>query len=245
MSDRESDQPVPSEVASPSVAVRRRQRYRQEMIDDILGTARAVMREDGVGALNLNEVARRLGVSSQALAKYFPNKHAVYDALFRLGTQIMRERVQTLNAGRAADPELLTQGIELTMEFAHEYPELYHLCFERPVPGFHPSPESMAEAQALLELIGDTIRRGMDAGTIAHRLSPVETVDLYSALVHGLTSLHMANQPDVPPGQGRFGSLIPATQELLAIFWGPDAMSSLDSSRQSHSFHAGGHDETG
>jgi AcrR family transcriptional regulator len=214
------------------------------MIDDILRTARAVMREDGVAALNLNEVARRLGVSSQALAKYFPNKHAVYDALFRQGTQIMRDRVEELNAGRAADPLLLAQGIELTMQFAFDYPELYHLCFERPVPGFQPSAESMADAQILLELIGDCIHRGLETGSITRRLSPVETVDLYSALAHGLTSLQMANQPDLPPGQGRFGSLIPAAHQFLAAFWGPDAPSSPDPSQQPHSFHEGDPDET-
>jgi AcrR family transcriptional regulator len=215
------------------------------MIDDILLTARAVMREDGVAALNLNEVARRLGVSSQALAKYFPNKHAVYDALFLLGTRMMRERVEQLNAGRVADPELLAQGIRLSMQFAHEYPELYHLCFERPVPGFHPSAESMAGARALLDLIGDPIYRGIEAGTLTNRLSPEETVDLYSALAHGLTALHMANQPDLPPGHGRFGSLIPAAHQFLAAFWGPDTTASPDPSRQSHSFRKGGHDETG
>jgi AcrR family transcriptional regulator len=215
------------------------------MIDDILLTARAVMREDGVGALNLNEVARRMGVSSQALAKYFPNKHAVYDALFRLGTRMMRERIEELNQGRAPDLALLTEGIERTMQFAHDYPELYHLCFERPVPGFHPSPESMAEAQAFLELVSDTIHRGMDAGTISRRLSHAETVDLYSALVHGLTALHMANQPDMPAGQGRFGGLIPAAGQLLVSFWGPDAASPLTQSRHPDQFPEGGQDETG
>jgi AcrR family transcriptional regulator len=35
------------------------------------------MQEQGVAALNLNEVARRLGVTGQALAKYFPNEMAL------------------------------------------------------------------------------------------------------------------------------------------------------------------------
>lgn len=245
MASSASRPPGASGTAVPSVAERRRQRYRQEMVDDILTTARAVMREDGVAALNLNEVARRLGVSSQALAKYFPNKNAVYDALFRMGTRIMRERVEALNGGKAGDPALLTRGIELSMQFAHEYPELYHLCFERPVPGFHPSAESMADAQRLLGAIGDVIQRGMEKGTISHRLSPVETVDLYSALVHGLTALHMANQPDLPPGQGRFGGLIPAAHQLLDSFWGSDAASPPDPSRHPEQFPEGGHDETG
>ncbi len=69
----------------------RRLRFRQETVDAILVTARAVMQEQGVAALNLNEVARRLGVSGQALAKYFPNKAALYDALFLMGHRLFRE----------------------------------------------------------------------------------------------------------------------------------------------------------
>ena len=48
------------------------------------------MQEQGVAALNLNEVTRRLGVSGQALAKYFPNKAALYDALFLMGLRLFR-----------------------------------------------------------------------------------------------------------------------------------------------------------
>ena len=44
----------------------RRQRNRQEMIQAILDVSREVMREEGVAALNLNEVARRLN-------RYFPD----------------------------------------------------------------------------------------------------------------------------------------------------------------------------
>src|SRR5260370_19028542 len=69
----------------------RRLRFRQETVDAILVTARAVMQEQGVAALNLNEVARRLGVSGQALAKYFPNKLALYDALFLMRHRLFRK----------------------------------------------------------------------------------------------------------------------------------------------------------
>ena len=37
--------------------------------------------------------------------------------------------------------------------------------------------------------------------------------------MHGLTALHMANEPHLPLGQGRFGVLIPAAVALFDKAW--------------------------
>jgi AcrR family transcriptional regulator len=66
----------------------RRQRNREEMIAAILDAARTVMREEGVAALNLHEVARRVGLRTPSLYEYFPGKMALYDALYRFGIRL-------------------------------------------------------------------------------------------------------------------------------------------------------------
>jgi hypothetical protein len=43
--------------------------------------------------------------------------------------------------------------------------------------------------------------------------------DLVIAISHGLTALHMANEPELPIGQGRFGALIPAVLTVLSKAW--------------------------
>ena len=48
----------------------------------ILAAARAVMREQGVAALSLREVARRVQMQAPSLYAYFPSKMALCDALF-------------------------------------------------------------------------------------------------------------------------------------------------------------------
>ena len=60
---------------------RRVQRHHQT-IEEILDLAIQVMAEDGVAALSLAEVARRMGMRPPSLYQYFPSKLAVYDALF-------------------------------------------------------------------------------------------------------------------------------------------------------------------
>lgn len=46
---------------------------------------------DGVAALNLNEVARLVGMQMPSLYKYFSNKFALYDTLFQMGVRLFCE----------------------------------------------------------------------------------------------------------------------------------------------------------
>src|SRR6266700_4538258 len=122
----------------------RRQRNREEMIAAILEAARAVMREEGAAALNLHEVARRVGLRAPSLYEYFPGKMALYDALYRFGIRLYaagREHLAPITALPASFWEHARGALEHYMIFAQENPELYQLVFERPVPGFVPSLE--------------------------------------------------------------------------------------------------------
>jgi AcrR family transcriptional regulator len=58
-------------IAHPAA---RRRRHREETIEAILSAARAVMRKEGVAGLNLQEVARRVGVRAPSLYEYFPQQ---------------------------------------------------------------------------------------------------------------------------------------------------------------------------
>ncbi len=205
----------------PSPAERRR-RNREEMTAAILDAARAVMREEGVAALNLQEVARRVGVRAPSLYEYFSSKADLYDALFALGVRLHLERVEPFLSGPGLDWEGLRAAIEAYMGFAHDYPELWKLVYERPVPGFVPSEESMAGSRLLLERSVEAMRQAIEKGTFATGVSAEQATDLFIAVLHGLTAAHMANQPDLPAGEGRFGSLIPAAIDLFRIAWDPE-----------------------
>jgi AcrR family transcriptional regulator len=185
----------------------------------ILDTAREIMRVDGVGALSLNELARRLGMKTPSLYTYFPSKHALYDELFRLGMQAYRQRSTELFTAHHLSEGLLEAVITDYMRFADENPDLYALLFERPVPGFVPSAESMSEAAGLLEDSERRMQEALDAGLICSGLSAAATRDLFITVMHGLTSLKRANEPDAPFGSGRFGSLVPAAISLIKTAW--------------------------
>ena len=46
-----------------------------------------------------------------------------------------------------------------------------------------------------------------------------EALDLFIAFQHGLTELHLANNPELPVGEGRFGKLIPLAVQLIIDAW--------------------------
>ncbi len=192
------------------------------MLDAILLNARAIMREEGVAALNLRELARRLRFTVQALYKYYPSKMALYDALFREGTRLSAAHWNSAMANADSFWDKLEAGLEAIMRFAHEYPELNELTFSRPVPGFVPSEESMGESMAMLQGFDQTIQQAIARGELRLDVSPTEVRDLYLAMLDGLTRQHMANEPDTPIGSGRYGSLIPAAIALFRSAWKPE-----------------------
>jgi AcrR family transcriptional regulator len=213
--------PVLTLAPQPLTHRQRRQQNRDAMLAAILDTARAIMREDGAAALNLNELARRMGMKPPSLYEYFPGgKMAVYDALFRQGIRLYAEWMQAGTQSRPDGPERLRAALESAIQFSMAYPELYQICFERPVPGFVPSPESLRESFGFLAASGNEIERTLQAAGLRPDLPLDQVRDVFVAISHGLATLHMANEPEQPIGQGRFGGLAPVIVALLQDGWG-------------------------
>ena len=55
------------------------QRNRDATIQSILDTARAIMREEGVAALSMHELARRMDMRAPSLYNYFTSKVEAFD----------------------------------------------------------------------------------------------------------------------------------------------------------------------
>ena len=201
---------------------RRRLRH-EESIASILTAAREIMRSDGAAALTMQELAHRLGIRPPSLYNYFSGKMAIYDALFQLGFRLFDEAMHRPNdlAADPMTPELFLQTtMARYMHFAQHYPELYQICFERPVPGFVPSAASMAVSLGVLgKALAQTEAWLQTTGqTPDANLTTLQHFDLFNAMMHGLTALHLANEPHLPIGEGRFGSLIPAAVVMFSRY---------------------------
>jgi AcrR family transcriptional regulator len=200
----------------------RRARRRQETIEEILEIAEAVMTEEGVNALSLAEVARRLGVQPPSLYKYFPSLMAVYDALFCRGQQehlaVMRDAMLDVEPGLPA----LTEALEASGRWCMQNRAVAQLLFWRPVPSFEPSPEAFAPSVEMKELNRKALADAVAAGQLGTEADSDEAVYLVSIIIAGTLSQAMANEPEVPWGKGRFSPLFPKLMSLLPAVYPPD-----------------------
>jgi AcrR family transcriptional regulator len=201
----------------------RRQLNREAVIEDILTIAREMMQAEGVAALSFNAIARRLGMKPPSLYTYFDSKDAIYDMLFRRGFEEFGRRVRERPDRDGSVEENLASAITNYMSFAQENPDLYQLMFQRPVPGFEPSEESMAVSLGVLQGSIEEMAQIIAQGEIDTKGIPLdEGHDLVIALMHGLTELHLANNPDLPVGEGRFGKLVDHAVKLIMDAWSLD-----------------------
>lgn len=210
--------PMSSPEAAPSAAPRpldRRARRRQETIEEILDTAEAIMAEVGVNGLTLAEVARRIGVQTPSLYKYFDSLMSVYDSLFLRGQRthlaVMRQAMSDAEPGLPA----LTAGLEASGRWALANRAVAQLLFWRPVPSFEPSPEAFAPSEEMVALERAAISDAVAAGQLGPEAESEDAVYLVSVLISGVLTQAMANEPDLPWGRGRFTPVFPRLMSLL------------------------------
>ena len=198
----------------------RRARRRQETIEEILDIATEVMTEQGVNGLTLAEVARRLGVQTPSLYKYFASLAAVYDALFERAAS---ENLEVLRAGmEAGEPGLdaLTKGLEASGTWVLQNQALAQLLFWRPVPNFEPSADAFAPSEEIARLQRQAIADAVAAG----QLGP-DAVDeggyMVAILIKGVLTQAMANEPNLPWGKGRYTPMFKRLMTLLPAAYPP------------------------
>jgi AcrR family transcriptional regulator len=187
-----------------AVAPRRDRRHarHQDTKREILDAAWKMVRDDGVNALSLRALARRVDMEPQSLYTYFDSKHSVYDHLFADGNRQLLARFDRLEV--SDEPRRALRAIaQLFVTFAAEDQARYELLFLRTIPDFEPSPESYAVAVEVFSR-GRSILTGVG-------LHKPEEFDLWTALVAGLSSQQLANDP----GGDRYIGLI---DDAVAMF---------------------------
>jgi AcrR family transcriptional regulator len=142
-----------------------------------------------------------------SLYVYFDGKNALYDAMFAEGYAALLARVDDRYAElRARHPdaeEILRTVATVFFEFCVEDPARYQLLFLRTVPGFEPSESAYALAREVLSRL-EGVMAGAGVGT-------PEQVDLWTALITGLASQQVSNDP----GGNRWRRLVDRAVEMF------------------------------
>jgi AcrR family transcriptional regulator len=204
---------------APLSIKQRRRRNREEIIEDILHIARSMMQADGAASLSFNAIARQLGIKPPSLYTYFESKHAIYDALFQRGWRLFIEQSETHFAQGGTARDKLIRLFEMYLRFAQENPDYYQIMFQRPVPNFVPSDESLALSFSALAKFTEQLQAILQSEGIDPGIPYEEARDIIIALNHGLTELHLANNPELPVGEGRYGGIIHQSVDVLLKAW--------------------------
>ncbi|HWH28878.1 MAG TPA: TetR/AcrR family transcriptional regulator [Mycobacteriales bacterium] len=187
-----------------AMAVRRdRRTERHERTKaEIVQAAWTLADERGLAGWSLRDVAEAVGMRAPSLYVYVESKNDLYDALFADGYRALVERLAAID--RSADPaETLRRGTREFVAFCVERPPRHTLLFLRTLPGFEPSAESYALAQQVLAGTVDVLAAAGIRGS--------GSVDLYTAMVSGLVTQQLSNDP----GGDRWTRLVDDALDLL------------------------------
>lgn len=185
-----------------------RERRRESTRLEIVEAAWGLVRENGVAGLMMRDLGVRTGMTAPALYRYFGSKFDIYDALFADGHRQLQAHLACERRPDDGPEVVFRRGAHSMMEFCASDAARYALLFQRPVPGFEPSDESMSLARDSYEhLLSDLAALGVTDQPL---------VDLWAAVHMGLTAQQLANDP----GGDRWAELVDDAVDMFLAYIG-------------------------
>jgi AcrR family transcriptional regulator len=175
-------------MAKPQLTTDERETMRQRLSD----AATAIYREQGVEAVSFRKLAESVGLSHTLPYLYFDNKDALLarmrqDGVARFGVYL-HGREQTGEAPQ----QRLTALIAGFLDFVREHPADYQLIFSTHQPPPDRYPELLAARREVFDHIVGVVADCVAAGLLQGE--PRQITHGFWAALHGLMSLHVANQ---------------------------------------------------
>ena len=169
----------------------RRARARDSVRTKILDAARELFVRDGVEAVTMRAIGRKIEYTPTTIYHHFRDKHALLLELSTLDMQRLGQAFQSI--GRIEDPAERTRRFGLAyVDFALDNPGIYRFLF------MTPKPEVMSEAapeqNAYLMLL-QAVTEGIRAGRYRPEFDdPHQLAQLLWGGLHGIVSLRIAKE---------------------------------------------------
>jgi len=164
--------------------------------EELVREAVALAREKGEAGVVLREVARRAGVSHNAVYRHFSDREELLALVAQAGMEelagAMRSRLARRFGGSAATRarNRLREIGTAYVEFALAEPGLFGVAFAAPIAGHPAQLESIVAEGGPYELLGECLDGLVEAGVLpASRRENAEI--LCWAAVHGFSMLHL------------------------------------------------------
>ncbi len=196
---------------------RRRAAVQEEALDHAVD----LMTAQGVGALSVSEIARRMGIRGPSLYKYFPSRQAMYDQLFARGLAGERGAIRSAISDQEPGTARLRAAGAAIVRWAVSNPALAQLLHWRPVPGFAPSEQTLAASRESMNEARAEFSAAVDLGQLSPAAASEDAVRLWTVLLSGLISQQLANQPGVAFDRGEFSRLTAPAIDLFLSAYSP------------------------
>ena len=188
----------------------------------IVAAALDVIDEDGAAGLSLGEVARRVGMRTPSLYGYFASRADLCDELFRRGWTDFGAAVAHLVPEPGTDMEgMLVEAMDLSVAWALDHPAEAQLMFWRPVARWQPSPEAFAPASAAMGHAASAFAAAQRLGLLDPAPDPEELAQVWAALVTGVISQQLSNEPGVALADGRVSRHRAAPVSMYVTHYSP------------------------
>lgn len=168
----------------------------------LLERAEMVLRERGIDALSLRELAREAGVSHGAPRNHFIDRNALLDALAERGYLRLADEIRDAASHVPEDPDDYARALHAAgsayVAFAVREPALLDLMFAAKVD--RPSEAVRSAAERLFDTMTDIMRTGVEAG--AYDAADVGRLTLVlAATVQGISALVTSRRITTPQSE--------------------------------------------
>jgi AcrR family transcriptional regulator len=151
----------------------------------------------------MRDLGEAVGMRAQSVYSYFPSKDAIYDAMFRRGLRAAARDDSDPGEDETDDaPARLRAMAHRFFDFCTSDPVRYQLLFQRTIPA-----SSLAESYAVAVQVLERTQADLARAGLADQAS----IDLAIALMTGLASQQLANEP----GGQRWALLIDRAVDLI------------------------------
>ncbi|KOY54772.1 TetR/AcrR family transcriptional regulator [Streptomyces sp. XY332] len=177
-----------------------RERYRQQVREEVKEKAWQQIAGTGASALSLNAIAKQMGMSGPALYRYFANRDELITELIRDAYRSLADAFIAVGDGgdggdggdRGAGRARLAALAQVLRRWALEDPHRYFLIYGTPVPGYHAPQDITAIASEMMSVL-------LDACTAAGP-DPAPGGELHASEGHLAGHREWAgSHPDAPP----------------------------------------------
>lgn len=214
---RTSSEPNQAAAGRPDRRAARRLETRREIVD----AAWDLVRDNGLAGLAMRDLGERVGMKAQSIYSYFESKNDIYDTMFRDAyLDFMSTMLGEEPDSEPVDLETVLRGSHRFFDFCTSDPVRYQLLFQRTIPDFVPSEESYAVAVQALEALAGQLA--------AFGVTDPEAVDLWTAVLTGLTDQQISNDP----GGDRWKRIVDRAVLMLLRELSPDLLEIHDPGEQ-------------